>query len=257
MAEAILKRERVRDYLLELIETHPAGAPIPAERVLCQQLSVSRPTVRSAVEELVNTGLLVRQHGRGTFVARAKITQEMVSGDTSMSLPQAGGRWESRVLEHARIPAGARVGRRLRLSPAAEIHYIARLRLVDGEPMALEYLHVPVAVAPALTLHDMESGDFYERLREHGVHVLEAVQSIEPTVTNESEAALLSVPVLAPALLFERLTTDSEGRQVEYVHSIYRGDRYRIVSRLTLGDSPRNTVDLQTRVSGDHPFTTS
>ncbi|MFS8097017.1 GntR family transcriptional regulator [Lentzea alba] len=231
MGEAILKRERVRDHLLELIETHPAGAPIPAERVLCQQLSVSRPTVRSAVEELVNTGLLIRQHGRGTFVARPKIAQEMVSGP--MSLPQASGTWESRVLEHARIPAGARVGRRLHLSPAAEIHYIARLRLVDGEPMAIEYLHVPTEVAPALTLHDMESGDFYERLREHGVKVSEAVQSIEPTVTNESEAALLAVPVFAPALLFERLTTDAEGRQVEYVHSIYRGDRYKIVSRLT------------------------
>jgi GntR family transcriptional regulator len=254
MAEAILKRERVRDYLLELIETHPAGAPIPAERVLCQQLSVSRPTVRSAVEELVNTGLLVRQHGRGTFVARAKITQEMVSGTGSMSLPRASGTWESRVLEHARIPAGARVGRRLRLSPAAEIHYIARLRLVDGEPMALEYLHVPALVAPSLTLHDMESGDFYERLREHGVHVRDAIQSIEPTVTNESEAALLSVPVLAPALLFERLTTDAEGRQVEYVHSIYRGDRYRIVSRLTLGASPTNTVDVQARVGRSDPF---
>ncbi|MFI6095846.1 GntR family transcriptional regulator [Lentzea sp. NPDC051213] len=245
MGEAILKRERVRDYLLELIETHPAGAPIPAERVLCQQLSVSRPTVRSAVEELVNTGLLIRQHGRGTFVARAKITQELVSDHNSMTLPQAGGTWDSRVLEHARIPAGARVGRRLNLSPAAEIHYIARLRLVDGEPMALEYLHVPTAVAPALTVHDMESGDFYERLREHGVHVSEAVQSIEPTVTNESEASLLAVPVLAPALLFERLTTDTEGRHVEYVHSIYRGDRYRIVSRLTLGAQPRNTVDVQ------------
>src|SRR5690242_21572353 len=103
MAEAILKRERVRDYLLELIETHPAGAPIPAERVLCQQLSVSRPTVRSAVEELVNTGLQVRQHGRGTFVNRDKITQEMVSGTGSMSLPQASGTWEARVLEHARV----------------------------------------------------------------------------------------------------------------------------------------------------------
>ncbi|MBY8852715.1 GntR family transcriptional regulator, partial [Saccharothrix sp. MB29] len=68
MAEPILKRERVRDYLLELIETHPPGAPIPAERVLCARLSVSRPTLRSAVDELVNTGLLVRQHGRGTFV---------------------------------------------------------------------------------------------------------------------------------------------------------------------------------------------
>ena len=96
--------------------------------------------------------------------------------------------------------------------------------------------------------------EIVQRLREHGVHVSEAVQSIEPTVTNESEAALLGVPELAPALLFERLTTDAEGRQVEYVHSIYRGDRYRIVSKLTLGDQPRSTVDVQAKISNLNPF---
>ena len=68
------------------------------------------------------------------------------------------------------------------------------------------------------------------------MRVHEAVQSIEPTVVNEAEARLPGVPVLSPALLFERLTTDPGGRPVEYVHSLYRGDRYRIVSRLTLGD---------------------
>ncbi len=235
MAGVILKRERVRDFLLELIETHPPGAPLPAERVLCQRLSVSRPTLRSAVTELVNTGLLVRQHGRGTFVAPAKITQELVSDERSMVLPQAGGSWSSKVLEFATVPAGARVGRRLRISPAADIFYVARQRLVDGAPMAIEYLHVPAAVAPGLSLMDMESGCFYDRLREHGVAVHDAIQSIEPTVTNDHESGLLGVPVLSPALLFERLTNDDTGRPIEYVHSLYRGDRYRIVSRLALG----------------------
>ncbi|MBB5802325.1 GntR family transcriptional regulator [Saccharothrix ecbatanensis] len=249
MAEPILKRERVRDYLLELIETHPPGAPIPAERALCRQLEVSRPTLRSAVDELVNTGLLIRQHGRGTFVAPAKITQELVSADRAMTVPQADGAWTSRVLEHARIPAGARVGRRLRVSPAAEITYIARLRLVDGSPMAIEYLHVPVAVAPGLTVEDMESGNFYDRLADHGVHVSDAVQSIEPTVTNEDESTLLGVPVFAPALLFERLTNDTTGRPVEYVHSLYRGDRYRIVSRLSLAP----TAPTPGARAGHHP----
>ena len=235
MAGAILKRERVRDYLLELIETHAPGALLPAERELCQRLSVSRPTLRSAVDELVNTGLLVRQQGRGTFVAPAKITQELVSDDRVMVLPQAAGTWTSRVLEYATVPAGARVGRRLRVSPAADIFYVARQRFVDGVPIAVEYLHVPTAVAPRLSLEDMESGCFYDRLREHGVRVHDAVQSVEPTVTNDAESGLLEVPLLSPALLFERLTNDDAGRPIEYVHSLYRGDRYRIVSRLALG----------------------
>ncbi|NUS10397.1 MAG: GntR family transcriptional regulator [Streptomyces sp.] len=238
-SRSAVKRERVRDYLMELVESCSPGDPIPSERALCEQLGVSRPTLRSAVDELVTTGLLVREHGRGMFVARAKITQELAPARDVYRLPQASGTWASRVLEFTTVQAGARVGRRLHISPAAEITYIARLRLVDGEPMAIEYLHVPAAIVPGLSPGDMESGDFYDFLRErHGVRVHEAVQSIEPTVTNEEEARLIGVPVLSPALLFERLTKDVTGRPVEYVHSVYRGDRYRIVSRLALGDTP-------------------
>lgn len=233
MAGAILKRERVRDYLLELIETQPPGAALPAERVLCTRLAVSRPTLRSAVDELVTTGMLIRQHGRGTFVAPAKITQELVPDAHALAAPPAAGTWTSRVLEFATVPAGALVGRRLRISPAAEIVSVARQRLVDGAPIAVEYLHVPVAAAPGLTAADLESG-FHQFLRRHGVLVHDAVQSVEPTVTNDAEADLLGVPVLSPALLFERLTNDDTGRPVEYVRSLYRGDRYRIVSRLAL-----------------------
>lgn len=238
-SRAALKRERVRDHLMGLVESRSPGDPIPSERVLCARLGVSRPTLRSAVDELVTNGLLVREHGRGMFVARAKITQELAPDRDAHSLPRAAGTWASRVLEFTTVRAGARVGRRLHISPAAEIVHIARLRLVDGEPMAIEYLHVPAALVPGLRAADMESGDFYDLLRDrHGIRVHEAVQSIEPTVANEEEARLIGVPVLSPALLFERLTKDATARPVEYVHSLYRGDRYRIVSRLSLATEP-------------------
>lgn len=96
----------------------------------------------------------------------------------------------------------------------------------------------------------MENGDFYQHLKErHGVQVSEAVQTIEPTVVTRGEADLPDVPELSPALLFERLTSDTRNRPVEYAHSIYRGDRYRIVSRLALG--PR--ADRPTPPDGRHP----
>lgn len=251
-ARSPLKRERVREHLMELVESRAPGDPIPSERTLCEQLGVSRPTLRSAVDELVATGLLVREHGRGMFVARAKITQELAPDRDSHRLPQASGTWASRVLDFSTVRAGARVGRRLRISPAAQITYIARLRLVDDEPMAIEYLHVPAVLVPGLRPADMESGDFYDLLRDrHGVRVHEAVQSIEPTVTNEEEARLIGVPVLSPALLFERLTRDAAGRPVEYVHSVYRGDRYRIVSRLTLDASAASAAP--SAAQGHHP----
>lgn len=94
-------------------------------------------------------------------------------------------------------------------------------------------------VAPAKITQElvaeMEAG-FYAHLREERkVVTARAVQSIEPTVLSEDEAELLGVPALSPALLFDRVTSDSAGRPVEYVRSLYRGDRYRIVSRPALG----------------------
>ncbi|MFD7808425.1 GntR family transcriptional regulator [Streptomyces cellulosae] len=212
----------------------------------CQHL---RPTVRAAVDELVVAGLLVREHGRGMFVAAEKITRELVPEHGSLTVPQAKGAWTSRILEFRTLPAGARVGRRLRMSPAAEIRYAARLRLVDGAPMAIDHLHLPAALVPGLTEAELEQGDLYEHFRDRrGVRVSEAVQSVEPTVVTRAEAELLDVPELSPALLFERLTTDTEGRPVEYVHSVYRGDRYRIVSRLVLNPAAPRASEAQ----GDH-----
>ncbi|MFE2915225.1 GntR family transcriptional regulator [Kitasatospora indigofera] len=246
--QAGAKRAWVRECLRELVEAGVPGDAIPSERTLCERLGVSRPTLRAAVDELVAAGLLVREHGRGMFVAPAKITQELApaGGGPGFSLPKASSTWAGRVLEFTTLPAGAGIGRKLHLTPAAHILYIARLRLVDGEPMAIEHLHVPAALVPGLAPADMESGDFYQLLgTAYGVEVHEAVQAIEPTVVSEREAKLLGVPVLSPALRFERLTTDRTGRPVEYVHSVYRGDRYRILSRMSLAepDPPFDPAD--------------
>ncbi|MBN0048557.1 GntR family transcriptional regulator [Streptomyces actuosus] len=242
---AVLKRERVRDYILELMETLGPGDAIQSERSLCATLNVSRPTLRAAVDELVAAGLLVREHGRGMFVAPEKITQELVSDQRAMVVPRASGIWSSRLLEFTTIAAGARVGRKLHLSPAADIIYAARLRLVDGAPMAIEHLHIRADLAPALTAQELETGDLYDHLRDrHGIQVSEAVQTIEPTVVSQAESSLLGIPHLSPALLFERLTHDTAHQPVEYVHSVYRGDRYRIVSRLALGPTaPEPTTE--------------
>ncbi|MEV5043919.1 GntR family transcriptional regulator [Streptomyces griseoincarnatus] len=251
---AVLKRERVRDALLELIEARSPGEAVPSERALCARLGVSRPTVRAAVDELVVAGLLVREHGRGMFVAAEKITQELVPEHAALTVPQAKGVWTSRILEFRTLPAGARVGRRLRVSPAAEVRYAARLRLVDGAPMAIEHLHLPAALVPGLTEAELEQGDLYEHFRDrHGVRVVEAVQSVEPTVVTRAEAELLDVPELSPALLFERLTTDTAGRPVECVRSVYRGDRYRIVSRLALGPGAPRGGGVERAQEGYHP----
>lgn len=230
-----MKRERVRDYLLDLVESTPAGSTIPPERTLCEELGVSRPTLRAAVDELARAGLLVKQHGRGTFTSRPKVVQTL---EGSYFAPPAEGDWASRVLEFEVGPAGARLGGRLWCSPQDMVLQVVRMRLVDDAPMAIERLHLPAELVPGLGPEDLESGSFYQLLRvRFEVVVATAVQSVEPTVVDETEARLLAVPVHSPALLFERTTRDTAGAVVEYTRSVYRGDRYRLTSHLTFDNT--------------------
>jgi GntR family transcriptional regulator len=99
--------------------------------------------------------------------------------------------------------------------------------------MAMEVLYVPEVLVPGLTRSDFEDHSFYELLRErYGITIASGTQSIEPTVTNEEESEVLGVPLHTPAFLFERTTVSESGRIVEFVRSIYRGDRYRLVAEL-------------------------
>ena len=119
----------------------------------------------------------------------------------------------SRTIELRETHAGAAVGRALNISPDARVTLIRRLRLADGEPMALETLHVPAAIVPGLTRELLEDSSFYDLLeREYGVVISSGTQSIEPTVTNEEESDLLGVPLHSPAFLFERTSRTDERR---------------------------------------------
>jgi GntR family transcriptional regulator len=234
-----VKRDRVRRHLLDVIERSGPGTPLPPERDLALELGVSRPTLRAAVDELTKIGLLVRQHGRGTFTHAPKVSQAL-SGTSAkaFAVPPAEGTWTSRILVFDTSPAGAPRASRLSVSPADPVLRVRRLRLVDDEPMAIERIDVPAALVPGLTPADLETGNFYQLLRSrYEIVVSDAVQTIEPSVTDAEEAELLGIPTFAPVLLFERTTRDGTGRIVEFAHSVYRGDRYRITSKLRFDNS--------------------
>src|SRR6266850_3267092 len=207
--------------------------PIPSERQLTQELGVSRLTVRAALDELVRDGYLDRRHGSGTYITEPKIAQPLTLTSFSDEMRRRGMVPGSRTLELTTTPAGARLARRLQVSPAEPLVRIKRLRLADAQPMAMEVLHVPQALVPGLTKADLENHSFYELLQErYAIVITSGTQTIEPTVTNEEESEVLGVPLHTPAFLFERTTVAESGRMVEFVRSIYRGDRYRLVAEL-------------------------
>jgi GntR family transcriptional regulator len=158
-----------------------------------------------------------------------------MSGTTTnaLAVPPAEGDWTSRVIRFTVGPAGPPRAARLGIGPEEPVLRITRVRDVDNEPMSIEQLELPAAVVPGLAPEDMESGNFYQLLRERfDVVVSDAVQTLEPAVTNPEQAELLDVPVYAPILQVERTTRDTTGRIVEFAHAVYRGDRYRITSKL-------------------------
>jgi GntR family transcriptional regulator len=236
----VTKQSETRDRVLDLIEQLGVGQAIPSERQLSADLGVSRLTVRAALDDLVREGYLVRRRGSGTFVSEPKIAQELTMTSFSEDMRRRGMQPESRTLELKVVPAGARLGRFLHVSPSEPIVVAKRLRLADGETMAIETLHVRESLVPGLSGSDLERQSFYELLGErYGVTVAGGAQTIEPTVTNEDESEALGVPLHSPAFLFERFTHSQTGDPIEYVHSIYRGDRYRLVTDLSVGGEAR------------------
>jgi GntR family transcriptional regulator len=144
----------------------------------------------------------------------------------------------SRTLDLRIAPAGAHLGRLLHVSPSEPVVVIERLRLADRETMAIETLHVRESLVPGLTAADLEGQSFYEILSgRYGLEIVGGSQTIEPTVTNEAESDALGVPLHTPAFLFERTTRSVTGEIVEYVRSIYRGDRYKLVTELNRAPS--------------------
>jgi GntR family transcriptional regulator len=213
----ITKQGAARQQILALIDGLRIGAAIPSERQLGVDLEIA----------------LARRRGSGTYVQQRRIAQELTMTSFSEDMRRRGMTPGSRTLSLDRQLAGARLGRLLNVSPGAEIVVVKRLRLADGLSMAIETLHIPADVVPGVTPADLE-GSFYELLRSrYAIEIASATQTIEPTVTNEEESAALGVPLHSPAFLFERTSRDETERIIEFVYSIYRGDRYRIVSELT------------------------
>jgi GntR family transcriptional regulator len=228
------KQGQARQRVVELIDGLHIGEAIPSERRLSTDLGISRLTVRAALDDLVREGYLVRRHGSGTFVSEPKIAQQLTLTSFSEDMRRRGMVPGSRTVELREIHAGARLGRALNVSPGARVVLIKRLRLADGETMAIETLHVPAPIVPGLTPAELENASFYELLRDrYGIAIASGYQTIEPTVTNEEESALLGVPLHSPAFLFERTSRTPEGETVEFVRSVYRGDRYRLVAELS------------------------
>jgi GntR family transcriptional regulator len=207
------------------------GDRLPAERLLAERYGVSRMTLRQALGELERRGRLVRNKGRygGTFVAEPKLELAGTSAlsDQLRGLGLAAG---ARVLS-ARVRRATRDEQEL----GARVHAIERVRLANGEPVALERGAYSVDAYPDL-LDGRLDGSLYERIRAQYDEVpVRARERLEPGVADDDEAAALELEPGAPVMRVERTAYAASGRAVERSHDVFRGDRTTVVWESQIG----------------------
>lgn len=233
-AEREPKYYRIKKRLLEMTEARPPGAPLPAERLLAVEFRTSRTTVRKALQELVGEGRLDRVQGKGTFVARPKVYRTLDLTSYTEDMEAQGLRPASRTLDIGYVTADARLAGLLGLAVGDRVLRVERLRMANGEPMAIEATHLPDRRFPGLRANLAKYTSLYTALAEqYGVRLAEADETIETALATPREAGLLGTDVGLPMLLLSRHSRDAEGGAVEWVRSVYRGSRYKFMATLS------------------------
>lgn len=225
---------QLRDKLRILIdETLAAGDRIPSENELVARYRVSRNTVRLAIDSLIKEGVVYRVQGKGTFVSPEHMRydlQRLVSFTEDMRRRKL--KPDTRLLGFSRQTPSPTIASRLALAPDSETYEIKRLRLADGEPMAVSTAYMPYDLIPDLTESDLMSGSVFKiiegRLR---LKIGYADRILKAASADDSQAELLKVEPGFPLMLVEGATYLDNETPIEYVIIYYRADRYEFAYR--------------------------
>lgn len=201
------------------------GSRLDNEIALAEQLGVSRPTVRSAIEYLVERGLLVRKRGIGTRVVHPKVRRPMELTSLYDDLRAARQAPQTKVLSLATVPASDTVAHAFGIDAGTPVVALERLRYAQAEPLALMRNYV-VAGLVELTPERLEHAGLYELMRAAGQRPHLASQTVGARAATSVEARTLEERRGAPLLTMRRTTYDAAGSALEYGDHIYRASRY-------------------------------
>ena len=200
---------------------------------MAARFGVARETLRQALRELVLQGRL-RRRGRGTVVAGPKLEQPLSLASYTEGVRRQGRVPGRSLIGLERRPAGAALAAQLSIGAADPVWHLERVLLADDERVGLESTYLPVARFPDLERDFDPDSSFYSYLRDRlGVRFSSAEERIETVLATPREALLIGTPPALPMLLLHRVSQDGDGRPVERVRSLYRGDRFSFTTRLS------------------------
>ncbi len=220
--------QQLSDHIREKIERGEFrfGAAIPSERELSEQFSVSRLTVRKALELLVRDDLLVRSPGKGTFVKQPHIVSESaVMQGFGEFLRGRGLALSNKVLHCATRTADYKYSHIFGIETTASIFELVRVRLGDGIPFALEYIYVPQKWVPRFESYDFTVYSLYDVYAENGVAIEDDVSYLEIVTVDNPKAKLLGLSEGTPVYLLSATSHDAAERIIEYSRTYYCGDK--------------------------------
>jgi DNA-binding GntR family transcriptional regulator len=201
------------------------GTRVDNENVLAERMNVSRPTLRRAIEYLVDRGLVVRKRGAGSQVVHPKVRRPIELSSLYDDLSSDGRRPTTKVLSLDPVPAPDAVAHSLGIDEGTPVMKIERLRFAQSEPLALMKNYVPSGLVP-LTAEALEQTGLYRLMRAAGVSLHLASQTVGARTATAAEARILHDSRGAPLLTMERTTYDGSGRAVEFGSHIYRASIY-------------------------------
>jgi len=204
------------------------GQEIPSEVELCRHYDVSRGTIRRAIAELVQQGLVYRRQGSGSFVSQPKLEGSVLGSYREYRKEGVPFDVDARVLRCERRPTPPEICRILGIDPEEAVYEVERVRFVQRRPVSLQVSYLPARLCPDLESRDLAGAHLYDVLqREYGTIFLRAQEFVEPVLADDYVADQLRVPCGSPLFLVERHSYTFDDRVGEFRRAHVRGDLYR------------------------------
>jgi GntR family transcriptional regulator, N-acetylglucosamine utilization regulator len=227
---------QIQQRLLDQIQSGELkpGTPMPSIERIARRMGVSPMTVRQAMRALSDHGVIYSRQGKGTFISGIKLERDFrqVLSFTEETVAH-GAKPSSKVLSFETNEPNQKVRDALALNKRDKVYALRLVRYGDSIPMAIECSYLPAQLFPGLMEKFDPAASLYEELSvDYGVQLAVTDEVIEVGKANGPEARLLEIASQSPVFLFTRTSYLEDGTPAEYVNSVYRGDRYKVVNRL-------------------------
>ncbi|GAG92341.1 unnamed protein product, partial [marine sediment metagenome] len=216
-----LLREKIENGRLK------PGDVLPSEAELCSTFRVSRTVVRQALNKLCQDGVVYKEKGRGTFVAKPKLQEKFIQRTYGFyqEMKEKGLEVESKVLEHESVEPPVRIRTLLKLSQGQKVVKTFRLRSVNKELVMFTTTYVRSDLCPGLAKEDLTNRSLYQLLWDkYRLKISYGHRTLGAVAASKYEADMLKVPRRSPLIYLESVSYLEDGTPIEYFEAWHRGD---------------------------------